>query len=117
MARKPAKQPATQDDAKTVVETARRTEIDGRKFYLEAAAKTANPLAKRMFESLAEAEEQHLKFIESLAAGALQFTPYAKGDLPGRLGNVFADLPESVRAAAAASPGDTEALKLGIEME
>jgi rubrerythrin len=100
----------------TILETARRTEQDGKKFYEAAAAKTANPLAAKMFESLAEAEDKHLEIIEALAAGRLRLTPYS-GEFAEALRNVFEDMPESVKARAASTPDDVEALKVGIEME
>jgi rubrerythrin len=104
------------DELKTILETARQTEKDGQKFYEEAAAKTANPLAIRMFESLAEAEEKHLELIESLAAGEFRVMPY-NGEFPETIKNVFADMPESLRAKAASNPSDVETLTLAIEME
>ena len=104
------------DELRTILETARQTEQDGLKFYEDAAAKTANPLANRMFESLAEAEEKHLAMVESLAAGDFRVTPYV-GEFPETLRNVFADMPESLRAKAVSNPGDLEVLNLAIEME
>jgi len=104
------------DELRTILETARQTEKDGMKFYEEAAAKTANPLAIRMFESLAEAEEKHLALIESLAAGEFRVVPY-NGEFPETVRNVFADMPESLRAKAVSNPGDIETLGLAVEME
>ena len=112
---KPAKT-AKPDELKVIIETARQTEKDGKKFYEETAARTANPLAQKMFESLAEAEDQHLALIEGLAAGQLRLAPY-NGEFPQALKNVFADMPESLRARAGSNPDDVEALNVAIEME
>ncbi|HOX05970.1 MAG TPA: ferritin family protein [Planctomycetota bacterium] len=116
-AKQPKKNPAGPDqEIKTILETARNTERDGKKFYEEAAAKTSNPLAAKMFESLAEAEEKHIEIIDALAAGRLRITAYS-GEFAEALRNVFEDMPESVKARAASTPDDIEALKVGVEME
>jgi rubrerythrin len=103
-------------ELQTILETALRTEQDGKKFYAGAAAKSANPLAARMFESLAEAEDKHIEIIEALAAGRLRLTPYS-GEFVETLRNVFEDMPEGLRAKAASTTDDVEALKVGIELE
>ncbi len=103
-------------ELRTILETARHTEQDGKQFYGGAAAKTSNPLARKMFDYLAEAEQKHIEFIEALAAGKLKVAPYA-GEFAAALRNVFQDMPESLRSKAAGTPDDIQALKVGIEME
>lgn len=103
-------------ELRTIVQTARATEKDGRKFYAAFAARTPNPLARRMFEGLAAAEEEHLRLIERLAAGEFK-VPGRRDELLRRLANVFSDVPAAVRERAASAEGDTEALKVGLEME
>jgi rubrerythrin len=104
------------DELRSIVETARGTERDGKRFYSAFAAKTPNPLARRMFEGLAAAEDEHLRLIEQLAAGEFK-TPGARDELVCRLAGVFADVPAEVREQAAAASGDTEVLKVGLDME
>ena len=103
-------------ELKTVVDAARKTEKDGRKFYADTAAKSRNPLAKRMFESLAQAEAKHLEFIDQLTKGQFSSPAYDRAFARG-LGTVFSGMPQSVRSQAAATPDDIAALDLGIEME
>jgi rubrerythrin len=110
------KSPDPNKELKTILDTALRTEQDGKKFYEETATKTANPLAAKMFESLAEAEEKHIEIIQSLAAGRLRITAY-NGEFLEALHNVFEDMPDTIRERSASNPDDIEALKVGIEME
>jgi len=104
------------DELKTVVDAARKTEVDGRKFYGDTAAKSRNPLAKRMFQSLADAEGQHLEFIDQLVRGQFKAPAYDR-DFARRLATVFSAMPESTRSQAAGTPDDIAALELGIELE
>jgi len=52
------------------IQLARKMEMDGAKFYGEAAAKAVNPQAKRLFESFAADEKRHLGIVEQMARGA-----------------------------------------------
>ena len=107
---------SAEEELQTVVDAARKTEMDGRKFYAGTAAKTANPLAKRMFESLVAAEEEHLKFIEQLAAGEFKASPY-KGEFARRLATVFSELGDEVKSRTASVEDDVKALDFAIDME
>jgi rubrerythrin len=107
---------SAETELNTVVDTARKTEMDGRKFYADIAARSANPLAKRMFESLAEAEEKHLEFIEALAKGEFAAGPYNQ-DLSRRLATVFSSLSDGIKSQAKSTEDDIAALDVGIEME
>ncbi len=99
-----------------VVQAAVRLEEDGRKFYLDAAAKTADAQTRRIFESLADDELLHIEWIkanlpQTESAGKINRSLY------GRLRDIFAEPPEETRKRAAASADDIAVLKLGIEME
>jgi len=99
-----------------IIRAAIQLERDGRKFYLDAAAKTSNALARKMFESLADDELRHIEWIEQLAPGEKSAEAVNK-ELYQRLSNIFANAPESVRRIAEVAQDDIEAIKLGVEME
>jgi len=99
-----------------IVRAAIELENDGRKFYLDAAAKTDDAQTRRIFESLADDELHHLDWIkqnlpQTESAGELNRALY------GRLRGIFAEPPEETRRRAAASADDIAVFKLGIEME
>jgi len=100
----------------TVVDTARKTEMDGRKFYARTAEKTSNPLARKMFESLVAAEESHLRFIDELARGEFKAPPYDH-EFSRHLTTVFSKAGGDVKSLAASTPDDIEALDIAIGME
>ncbi|MHC4917280.1 MAG: ferritin-like domain-containing protein [Planctomycetota bacterium] len=104
------------EELNTVVDVARKTEIDGSRFYSQSAEKTANPLARKMFESLVEAEERHLKFIEQLAAGEFEAAPYDRG-FSRRLTTVFSEAGGGSREPATGVEDDIAALTAAIDME
>jgi len=99
-----------------VVRAAAQLERDGRAFYLEVAGKTANPLAKRMFESLADDERSHLAWIEQMEPG-VDTAETANRDLFGRLGHIFADVPEARLRSVAGSDDDVQAINVALGME
>ena len=99
-----------------IIRAAIQLEHDGHKFYLDAAAKTSNALARKMFESLADDELRHIEWIEQLAPGEKSAEAVNK-ELYQRLSNIFANAPESVRRTAEVTQDDIEAIKLGIDME
>ncbi len=100
----------------SVVDTARKTEMDGRKFYAQTAQKTHNPLAKKMFQSLVAAEEQHLKFIDDLAKGEYQAPAYDR-DFSRHLTTIFSEVGGDVKSLSDSTDGDVEALEIAIGME
>ncbi len=104
------------EELSTVIDTARKTEMDGRKFYAETAASTENPLARRMFESLAAAEKKHLELIEKLAAGEFDAPPYDH-DFSRNLTTLFSEVGGNVKPLAGKSADDIAALDIAIEME
>jgi rubrerythrin len=104
------------EELSTVVDTARKTEMDGRKFYVQTAAGTENPLARRMFESLAAAEEHHLALIDKLAAGEFEAPAYDH-DFYRNLTTLFSEVGGDVKPLAASTPDDIAALDIAIEME
>ena len=107
---------SAKDDLQTVVETARKTEIDGKAFYAKSAAGTANPLAKKMFETLVLAEQKHLEFIDQLASGEFDAPDYDR-HFSRNLATAFSEMPEGVKDQAGKTDDDIQALDVGIEME
>ena len=99
-----------------IIRAAIQLEHDGHKFYLEAAAKTSNALARKMFESLADDEVRHIEWLEQLAPEEKTGEAVNK-ELYRRLSNIFADAPESMRRAAKVAQDDIDVIKLGVAME
>jgi len=90
-------------------------ERDGLAFYTEAAAKTKNPLGKRMFEGLAADERRH----EAVLVGIAQkmHVPL-EGDMPKRrLVTLFAELGPALKTELGADASDTKAVEKALEME
>jgi len=99
-----------------IIRAAIQLELDGRKFYRDAAGKASNDMARQMFESLADDELLHVEWIEKLSAKK-KTAEEVKRRTYERLRGIFADAPESERAAATSSKDDIEAMKLAIKME
>ena len=104
------------EELSAVVDTARKTEMDGRKFYARTAEKTQNPLAKKMFESLVVAEGHHLKLIDDLARGEFEAPDY-NYDFSRSLTTVFSEVGGDVKPLAGSTPDDIEALDIAIDLE
>lgn len=92
-------------------------EIDGRKFYLNAAAKSANEASRKLFEYLADQELHHQTRIKEIygrlergeewpkAAVTLPKVPYE---------SIFSG---ASQAKVSGAEGDMEAIKLALELE
>ncbi len=57
------------DELSEVIQLARKMELDGIEFYTDAARKSANPQAQRLFDSFAGDEKRHLEIVEKIAQG------------------------------------------------
>ena len=99
-----------------ILATAIQLEQDGREFYLDAAAKVSNDLARKMLTSLADDEVRHIEWIKQIDPGATSAASINKA-LYQRLKGIFADAPPEVRNTAVTSEDDFQPLKLAIEME
>ncbi len=102
---------ATKADA---ISAAKQPEIDGRRFYLAAAAKAAAETPGAMFRALAADEERLLGWIAKLAPDALS-SEEANRALYAKLRGVFADA--SAAEAAVGPAGDIAAIDVAIGME
>lgn len=91
-------------------------ERDGREFYLNSAANAASDLSRHTFESLADDELRHIKWIEKMASGTETLESTNKR-IYQRLRGIFADVPEEERQEASSAEGDVEALNLAIGKE
>ncbi len=102
---------ATREEA---VAAAKQLEVDGRRFYLEAAGKASSEPLKKMFASLADDESNHLEWLDKLAPG-VESARAANEALYGKLKGVFA---EATGAKASEGSGnDIEAIDVAIGME
>ncbi|MHC4251948.1 MAG: ferritin family protein [Planctomycetota bacterium] len=98
-------------DPEGAVAAAIKLEEDGRRFYLESAAKTANELVKRMFESLAADETNHIDWIHAKNP-EVESSLDANRALYAKLKGIFADAP-----AAGGAESDSAAIDVAIGME
>ncbi len=99
-----------------ILDTALKLEQDGHAFYMDAANSASNPLAKKMYQSLAADEQKHMEWIQALLEGR---TPGMTriSDTYERLRGIFADAPESLRKEVKAAAGDQASLTIGMNME
>ncbi|MCF6095453.1 ferritin family protein [Thermovorax subterraneus] len=103
---------------KEILEKALKFEQEGYKYYMKISSQMANPLAKRLFESLAQQEKVHEKIIKDLYASnnydsVKEFKSNA-ALLEEELKALFSRLEESQRKM----PLDhVEGYKLAMEME
>jgi len=99
-----------------VARAATQLERDGRMFYLDVAEKTENELARRMFESLADDELDHIAWIEELLPG-VDTAATANRRLYERLRPIFADVPEAAVRRLGRSDDDVQAINAALDME
>ena len=93
------------------VAAAIKLEEDGRRFYLESAAKTTSEHVKTMFESLAADETDHIDWIHAKNPGVGSSTE-ANRALYAKLKGIFADAP-----GAGGAESDSAAIDVAIGME
>jgi rubrerythrin len=110
------------------VAAAKQLEVDGRRFYLEAAGKASTEPLKKMFASLADDESNHLEWLDKLPPGRSRPAPPGPDKMPGvesaraankalygKLKDVFAATAGA--KAAEGSGSDIEAIDVAIGME
>ncbi len=116
---------ATREEA---VAAAKQLEVEGRRFYEEAAGDASTEALRKMFASLAGDESNHLEWLDKLAPGRLRPDPPGPDNMPGvenaraankalygKLKDVFAKA--SGAEAAEGSGSDLEAIDVAIRME
>jgi rubrerythrin len=99
-----------------VVKAAAQLERDGYDFYVEVAKKATNAQAKAMFESLADDEVDHLRWIERAEPG-VNTAEAANKELYQKLAPIFADVPAEERGSLGDAPSDVEAIHAAIAIE
>jgi len=116
---------ATAGEELRSLNTAIKTEKDGRAFYLEAARRAANPLATSVFEHLAEEELVHIETIQAFhddlketgsceSVGAQLVPPETHHS---RLQNVFEKARQHMDREIKADAGSLQAYKKAMELE
>jgi rubrerythrin len=116
--------PATQEELQSL-NTAIKTEQDGRAFYLEAAKRAGNPLARSVFEQLADEELIHIeviqKFYDSLketgTCAQVESELEAKESPQARIKNVFEKACENMDQQVTADTASLEAYEKAMEFE
>jgi rubrerythrin len=104
--------------SKNALKQAIEMEEEGKKFYLESAAKAKSDLARKIFEELAVQEDYHIVMIKKIYAemsqdeSLKQWITSAHG--AGNLDKIFK---ESLIDKAKASKDDLAALRFGLERE
>ena len=114
----------TQEELESL-NTAIKTEKDGRVFYQEAIQRAANPLAKSVFETLADEELVHIETIKAFydalkEKGTCQELGGLLNDKPQpktRLENVFQKARQSMDETIKTDAGSLEAYKAAMELE
>jgi len=97
------------------LEYAIQMEQDGQKYYSEAAARTANPLGKKMFEALAADERRHEEVLREIAQAMDVSLPQTTPKQ--RLVTIFASLGDELKAQLSAEADDNCVIEKAIEME
>jgi len=105
------------DEKQQIVHAAIQLERDGRKFYLDVAAKSSSEPVRQMFESLADDEVLHIEWIERTISPGKEIATTVKKKTYDRLRDIFADVPQSERQAFASSQDDVQAIRAAITME
>ena len=99
-----------------VIQLASKMEMDGLKFYTEAAENAANPQGRRLFESLAADEKRHLEIIESIARG--RGVDILSMPMPGEnIKTVFSDADVEIGEEDRATADEKRAVELAMGME
>jgi len=93
------------------VAAAIKLEEDGRRFYLDSAAKATSDAVRKMFESLAADETDHIQWIHALAPG-VDSSREANRALYAKLKTIFSHAP-TIRG----EESDTAAIDVAIGME
>jgi rubrerythrin len=105
------------EEKQQIIDAAIQLEQDGRKFYLDVAAKSPSDPVREMFESLADDELLHIQWIERTLSPGKETANTAKKKTYDRLRGIFADVPQNERKALASSQDDIQAINAAIAME
>jgi len=103
----------------TVLQAAIKLEEDGRAFYMDMAMDAANDLARRMFESFAKDEQNHITWIRGTLAGGTVVPPGddAANAVYASVKKIFAKVPASRKGTLGTSRDELRALKTAMGKE
>ncbi|HHW55421.1 MAG: ferritin family protein [bacterium] len=102
---------------KEIIEKALDFEREGHEFYEKLAGEVANPLAKKLFASLAEQEKEHMERIQEIYASDFQVSGQAPGtaeNMEETMKQIFHELDESKKRIPLEQ---LEGYKLAMELE
>ena len=111
---------ANEEERKRALKVAIETEEDGLDMYNAAAEKAENPIAKKMFEGLAEDEKHHLEMIKAIAEymGLEGMWQAAREGTPtDRLETIFTKAREEVVEKEAPTADEFQALGRAMKFE
>jgi rubrerythrin len=97
------------------IETAIKMEQEAIEFYTKCAAKTKNPIGKKMFLSIVEDEQYHIACANNIMRGE-EFSPLEKTPLQD-MKTIFEQNKEAMLQRVTATTDDLEALEIAIKME
>ncbi len=97
------------------IEIALRMESDAIKFYTEAAAKTSNPVGKKMFMTIAEDEKRHLDIITKIING-LDINVSGASPMEN-VKTIFESMKDAMMTRVEATKDEMEAFKIAMQME
>jgi len=103
------------------IEIALKNELWERDFYLKQSEKSADPLGKKMFATIAKEEENHYQYLENLHQKLQQAGKWPE-EISGvikdtNVKKVLDDLADSGNYSNAATADDIEAIKIAIAFE
>jgi len=96
-------------------EIALKMENDAVDFYKEAAGKTSHPVGKKMFLSIMEDEQKHVKMITALMKG-MDITE-DNAEPMERVKTIFEEMKSDLSQQLTATSDDKEALNIAMDME
>jgi len=102
------------------IQIALKTERDGLEMYAKASERTAHPFGKKMFLSLADDEQSHIRMIEKVAGGLGMSAALAearKGTPQERIKTIFSEARDELAERIAAQPDELQTLKIAMEFE
>ena len=103
------------------LEKALQMEIEGKEFYHKAGQRSDNPLAKELFQRLAEEEDVHMQKVNEVYEAIKSRAGWPEKETTFKheksLRSVFREAIEGMDREVKASPSELEAIKIAMNME
>jgi rubrerythrin len=103
------------------LETALQMEIEGKEYYHKAGQRSDNPLAKKLFQRLAEEENVHIEKVNEIYQAIKNKAKWPEKETTFKheksLRSVFREAIESMDREVKTSSTELEALKVAMNME